>query len=535
VTWADHAGITVHDLAGGAVLDKFPPSACALSPDGEWLAREGPRYEVLLHRIGSKEPAKSLGRHNGGIIQFAFNADGSTLGSTSFDQTAILWDVAGQRQPVVLRGHRESICDVAFSPDGGWVVTAGTDHTARIWDVATGQSLATLPGRWFMWGAGWSPDGAFLAVGDEGTRIDLYRVTGRQICRRLTDHHNGVQCVAAGPRRDRLATGADDHLIIDWDLTAARPSRRWSGQHPSFVMAAAYSPDGSLLATGAGGGTVLVRDGETGEIRARLTGHSAGNAANASDSAGPWRGIPALAFDSPGRRLASGDTLGRVIVWDLTTGRPLRQFQVGPSWVWSILFLDGGRKLVSEVSNGPVVLFDLESGKPVARITLPGGIRRFVADPARKRLIVAFNNGDLCGLSLPDLTPGRRLEHAHPSAIESLALSPDGRLLVTGGADRRVVVRDPVTFEPLLAFPEWTGMVKDLAFTPSGRYLAYAGADSAIALWDMTAVHEGLRAAGLAWDQPAPGVTTASGLAPGGAGTSGPPSRSSAAPRTGPG
>ena len=73
----------------------------------------------------------------------------------------------------------------------------------------------------------------------------------------------------------------------------------------------------------------------------------------------------------------------------------MQQLQVGPSWVWSIAFLDGGRKLVSEVSNGPVVLFDLSSGRPEARITLPGGIRRFVADPARNRLIVAFNNGDL--------------------------------------------------------------------------------------------------------------------------------------------
>jgi WD40 repeat protein len=447
------------------------------------------------------EPTKSLGRHDRPVA-LAFSPDGRTLGCASKDRTAILMDIAGQAQPVVLRGHREALNELAFSPDGAWVATTSNDHTARIWDSLTGQSLATLPGPWFMSGVAWSPDGAFLGVSDENEKpgVMLYRVTGRRLQRRLSGHAHGVQCVAAHPRLNRIATGADDHRIFVWDLDTTQPARRWSGDHPTYVMSAAYSPDGSLLATGAGDGTLLLRNAETGVPNAQLKGH--------------MNGVPALAFDTSGRRLASGDVTGRVIVWDLATMQPLRHLQVGPSWVWSIAFHDGGRKLVSEVSNGPVVLFDVASGKPEAQVTLPGGIRRFLADPARNRLIVAFNNGDLCSLSLPDLAPGHRLEHAHPTAVESLALSPDGRFLASGGADRRVVIRDPATFEPLLAFPEWTGMVKDLAFTPSGRRLAYVGADSDIALWDLTELHEGLKATGLAWDQRAPAVLAASGPTP---------------------
>jgi WD40 repeat protein len=371
-----------------------------------------------------------------------------------------------------------------------------TDHTARLWDAITGQSLATLPGPWFMVGVGWSPDGASLAACDLSQRVLVYRVAGREVHRRLSGHGNGVQCVAAHPHRDRIATGADDHGVFDWDLTTARPSRQWSGDHSRYVTAVAYSPDGSLLATGAGDGTVLLRDAETGDPKARLTGHNGV--------------VPALAFNPSGRRLASGDGSGRVIVWDVATGRPLQQLQAGPSSIRSLAFLDGGRALVSAVADGPVVLFDLRSGEQEAQIALPGGLRRFVAEPARERLILAFSSGELCSLSMPDLTPGHRLERAHPTAIESLALSPDGRLLATGGADRRVVLRDPSTFEPLLAFPEWTGMVKDLAFTTSGRRLAYVGADSDIALWDLNLLHEGLQAAGLAWDQPAPAVAPTS-------------------------
>ena len=488
VAWAGGGGVTVHDLASGEVLEEASGHACALSPDGQWLAYQGPQNEVLLRHIESQDAVKSLGRHDGILARLTFSADGKALASASRDGTATIWDVAGNRQPVVLRGHRETINDVAFSPDGGWVVTASTDFTTRVWDVLSGQSLATLPGKWFMLDVAWSPDGAFLAVGGDASSISLYEVAGRQISQRLVRHRNGVQCVAASPRAERFATGADDHCVFDWNLSTHRPVAGWSETEKQYVLSLAYSPDGSLLATGTGYGSLVVRDAQTGAIKVPLKGHD--------------DGIPSIAFDAAGQRLASGDRNGRVFLWDLATGEKLQELQMGQSWVWSIAFLDEGRKLVAEVANGALVLFDLESGKAEKSVTLPGGIRRFVLDQTRQRLIVAFNSGDLCSLSVPDLTPGKRLEKAHPTAVESLALSPDGRLLATGGADRRVVFRDPLSFEPLLAFPAWTAMVKDLAFTPSGRWLAYVGADSDVALWDLKLVREGLSEAGLAWDQP---------------------------------
>jgi len=81
------------------------------------------------------------------------------------------------------------------------------------------------------------------------------------------------------------------------------------------------------------------------------------------------------------------------------------------------------------------------------------------------------------------------------------ALSPDGRLVSTGGADHRVVLRDPLTFEPLLDFPEWTRTLRDMAFDCASRRLAVVGTDSDLELWNIAALQGGLTDVGLAWDR----------------------------------
>ncbi|MGO9917396.1 MAG: protein kinase domain-containing protein [Isosphaeraceae bacterium] len=510
VGWND-GRIDLHDAATGALRRSIAgnpyPWALALSPDGAWLALHGPNDAVQIQPTGWDGRPITLGRHRGADkLALAFSPDGTTLASAA-GQSATLWDVARREERLTLRGHKEKVTDLAFSPDGNWVATTSDDYTTRIWDARSGQTLAVLPGPWFMHNVAFSPDSRYLAVSarTDTRTVTLYQLLGRRERRWLVGHEYGVQCLAFHPRLARLASGADDHAIIVWDAESAHPFRRWTA-HTAWVTALAYSPDGSLLASGRGGGEdfrppeiLRLWDAETGSLRRVLSGHVAG--------------VSALAFDPGGRRLATGDTSGILMIWDVTTGRILRRETVGPSWVGSIAFLDEGRRLVTDVADGPIVLYDLEGTEPPRRVSVPGGIARFVVDPARNDLIVAANSGSLSRVSLPGLAAGHRLDKAHDGKIESLALHPSGRLLATGGSDRRIILRDAATFEPLLSLPTWTGTVKDLAFDATGRWLAIAGADSDVGLWDLGLVRDELAALGLAWDQPAPAVARAADLA----------------------
>ncbi len=308
----------------------------------------------------------------------------------------------------------------------------------------------------------------------------------------------------AHPLRERIATSGYAELI-SWDLPASRPSPVAMEPNPGAVTALAYSPDGSLLATASWRGSsdpreVSIRDGNTGQVRDRISGPDI---------------VYALAFDPTGERLACGDRVGHVVFWDLVTRRPVRQFVTG-SAVWSIVTLDHPRRLVTHGKDA-VLLFNLESGELEKTVDLGGGgIRRLAADRARSRLVVGFGSGAIASLSLPDLTPGPRLDGAHHGNVDCLALSPDGRLLATGAADRRVVLRDAISFETLLSFPLWTGTLRDLTFDSTGRRLAIVGTNCDVDLWDLAALSDGLADLGLAWDRPAPAVVSSTGPAPAG-------------------
>jgi eukaryotic-like serine/threonine-protein kinase len=505
VAWTDGIGITVHDTARGTLLDSFKDSPFALHPDGRWLARlEG--SDIVLRPIASDEPPIVLG-HHGGAQALAFSPDGSLLAGAFNDHTTVLWDVAKREQFGILRGHRERVLDVAFSPDGEWIATASLDYTARIWETRTGQIVSILPSSEAVRGVQWSPTGDYLATRTSSPReVFIHLVTGRhRVQRWLAGHRVELRCVAARPCVERFATSGYTELI-SWDLSLSRPSRVAMEPNPGAVTSLAYSPDGALLATASwpiGGSApreVTIRDGDTGKVRGRI-----------SVPGIVW----ALAFDPTGGQLACGDNSGNVVVWDLATNRPVQRFATG-SEVRSIVFLDHPRRLVTH-GRDAVFLFNLESGERERKVELAGGaIGRLVVDRARSRLVVGFQSGAIGSLSLLDLTTGPRLEGAHEGNVECLALSPDGRLLATGGADHRVVLRDAMSFETLLDFPPWVGTPRDLTFDFKGRHLIIVGTNCDVDLWDLGALYDGLTSIGLAWDRPAPADVPELGLAPAG-------------------
>ncbi len=177
--------------------------------------------------------------------------------------------------------------------------------------------------------------------------------------------------------------------------------------HAKTVYDAAFSPDGSLVATGDAAGTVLVFSAATGEVQASFDAHEAN--------------VTSLAFSGDGALLASGGEDGRAVVLDLATGKELATTTSRDRKVWGVGFDADARLVVRD--DVALTVRDSQSGALITDAGWSGADVRL--SPAGDRLLVF----DPRAVHFVETDTGRTLsrgdaEHAQP---REGTFSPDGR------------------------------------------------------------------------------------------------------------
>ncbi len=296
-----------------------------------------------------------------------------------------------------------------------------------------------------------SPDANIIGTGgDPANKAMLWDAATGEAKQTLVGHKRTTRAIAFSPDGSVVATGSEDKLVILWE-TATGKARRSLFGHGGIVGALAFSPDGNILASGGYDGGVVFLDMPSGERRTRLDFH--GSSVMGFVRGTKWHSdktqagkVCSLAFSPDGMLLASGGTDGTVRLCDVNSGTLVRTLEGYPESAWPVAFSPNGKLLAAGSYDRTVRLWDVATG---------------------------VMEGIIAG-------------HAH--YVFALAFSPDSRWLATGSTDTLVRVWDAATRVRLCTFHGHSEAVYSVKFFPDGRKLASASHDGTVRLWSLAEI-----------------------------------------------
>ena len=286
---------------------------------------------VMVRGQGSPDVVWETRGHSRTVEAVAFSPDGAVLasGADYDDSTVKLWNVSDGSPLGTFADHGGSVLSVEFSATGGLLavghIVNGYPPGGRVtvWDVNQ-QTVRQTFGGCFV---AFSPDGEYLASGGGGANryVQIHRIAdGQNIATIYTGAY--ILDVAYSPHGQLVASSGTDNAVRLWDAATGVAVRTLSG-HTDDVSAIAFSPDGELLASGAGGWD------EPGESTVKIWRVSDGALLDTLPGHGTW--VYDVAFSPDGRHLITSGRTGSaasIRIWRVADGELVQHYDQGVSY-----------------------------------------------------------------------------------------------------------------------------------------------------------------------------------------------------------
>ncbi|NER01545.1 MAG: protein kinase [Okeania sp. SIO3C4] len=276
-------------------------------------------------------------------------------------------------------GHRGTVYAVVISPDGQTIVSGSADTTIKVWDYGSGELKHSLTG-----------------------------------------HRGYIYTVAISPDGKTIVSGSSDDTVKVWDLTTGALLKTLSG-HRADIYDTAISPDGQTVVSGSIDKTVKFWNLRSDELLGTITGYKYG----------------VTSVDFVGEDIMAAD-IKTIKVWEPKTGLLKSTLATGGKYADVMVGMDD--KQIIGTSNGAIAIWNSDSTTPVI---LPGD--KYQVDSivtTSDNIFAGRVDGSIQVWDLANKNLVTSFSGYHSNKVKSLAVTADGKTLVSGSADKTVKIWD---------------------------------------------------------------------------------------------
>ncbi len=474
--------------------------SAAYSANGHWLALGGKQDDVFTlwdlskpeaepRLISDPQPAPAGSGPSlevVGGVPVAFSPDNSTLATGSLNGVIRLWQIEDMRIPITsLQGHEGGLLDLVFYGDGKHLASSGQDGTIRLWNIeepaASPAVLETNAGP--AASLDFDANSRTLASSGSGQGIWLWKVDEPEL---PPVHIPGgfYYEVAFSPDGKRMASGgnAGGHLRL-WDMESSGRPQVLTG-HQGNPLSLAFSPDMTLLVSGAGVGDENIRLWRWDDLGAPPTLlHGYGGEINS------------LNFSADGRRLVSASWDGNSIrIWDLDQPEPSSRALLVPETFepWMALFAPNDEGVLA-TGMGGIYSWDLARSSTESKLLVQSEDwateMALSSDGKTLAMLGFFADIFLKDLTRPDV-PAAKVNGQQEQRAWSIDISPDGKRLASGDfATVRLWNLDNPDMSSVI-LGRHDAEVTRVRFSRDGKQVASTSMDHSVRLWNIDNLDE---------------------------------------------
>ncbi len=431
-------------------LHSEPVTSVVITPDDKELISSSNNGSINIYDLEKNQDVFTIKAHKAEVTSVTLTPNGEEIVSTSNDKTIKVWNRKKRKLITTIHGHNAEILGAIVTPDGKQVIAHDVDG---VWDVFYGEI--------FVWD--WKT----------GERIFV-----------LSGHDDAVDSLAVTPDNKYLLSGDSQGIIKVWNLETGKEIYTFR-DHNICVNKIIITTDAKQAISCSTDGTIKVWD-LTNILEQENFNYSQISHCNE---------IHTIAITPNSRWAISGGCDMIVKVWDLTNFREVFDLETGNGEpIHSLAVTPDGKEVLvgcgGSLPSGKkrtIKFFNRKTREQILEFLAPGNLGKFITIAPDGKTFISGYWRDF-GTTVWDLELKEKIGYLgkHEEEVLCLAITPDGRKVISGSYDRTVIVWDFQTKERILTLNAGFGPVYSVAVTPDNKYIISGYYHGEIIIWDLT-------------------------------------------------